>query len=107
MAESRKRGQPVFVDFSARWCLSCNVNEAVALDAAAVRKRFVELGVATFKADWTNQDSSIAAALAELGRASVPLYALYLPGKDAPELLPELLSPAIVLRFLDEVAAAK
>jgi thiol:disulfide interchange protein DsbD len=106
LAESRGRGAPIFVDFSARWCLSCKVNEAFALDDAAVRARFAKLGVVLLKADWTNRDGAIASALAALGRASVPLYALYVPGRPTPVILPELLSPAVVLRYLDESLAA-
>jgi thiol:disulfide interchange protein DsbD len=102
LAELRKGGRPVFVDFTADWCLSCRLNEAVALDAAAVRARFAELGVVALKADWTARDEAIGRALAALGRASVPVYALYAPGAEAPVLLPELLSPGIVLRYLDE-----
>jgi thiol:disulfide interchange protein DsbD len=98
---------PVFVDFTAAWCLSCQVNEAVALDNGAVRSRFAELGIVALKADWTGQDEAIGRALAALGRASVPLYALYVPGKDAPVILPEILTPAIVLRYLNEKGALR
>jgi thiol:disulfide interchange protein len=107
LADLRKRGLPVFVDFGADWCLSCQVNEALALGDAAVRKRFAELGVVALKADWTARDESIARGLAELGRASVPLYALYLPGVAAPLILPEILTPGIVLRYLDENLARR
>ncbi len=102
LEELRRRGAPVFVDFTAAWCLSCQVNEALALDDGAVRARFAELGVAALKADWTTRDDGVGRALAELERASVPLYALYVPGSEAPVILPELLTPALVLRYLDE-----
>jgi thiol:disulfide interchange protein DsbD len=107
LADLRQRGVPVFVDFTAAWCLSCQVNEAVALDNGAVRSRFAELGIVALKADWTGQDEAIGRALAALGRASVPLYALYVPGKDAPVILPEILTPAIVLRYLNEKGALR
>jgi len=107
LADLRRRGVPVFVDFTAAWCLSCQVNEAVALDNGAVRSRFAELGIVALKADWTGQDEAIGRALAALGRASVPLYALYVPGKDAPVILPEILTPAIVLRYLNEKGALR
>jgi thiol:disulfide interchange protein DsbD len=100
VAESRKAGRPVFVDFTASWCLSCQVNEALALNDGAVRKRFSELGVVALKADWSSRDEAIGRALAALDRASVPVYALYLTGAPGPVLLPELLTPAIVLRYL-------
>jgi thiol:disulfide interchange protein len=101
LARLRGSGVPVFVDFTADWCLSCRVNEAAALDDSAVRARFAALGVVALKADWSSRDEAIGRALAALGRASVPVYALYAPGAREPELLPELLSPAIVLRYLD------
>ena len=101
LADLRGRGVPVFVDFTAAWCLSCQVNEAVALNDSALRSRFAELGVAALKADWTAKDDAIGRALAALGRASVPVYALYPPGAASPILLPEILTPAIVLSHLD------
>lgn len=107
LGELRKEGRPVFVDFSAAWCLSCQVNEAVALENGAVRARFAELGVATLKADWTARDEAIGRALAALGRASVPVYALYVPGAEAPVLLPELLTPGLVLKYLDDSLARR
>jgi thiol:disulfide interchange protein DsbD len=103
LEELRGRGVPVFIDFSARWCLSCQVNERVALDNAAVRAKFRERGVATLRADWTDKNSGIAAALASYGRAGVPLYVLYAPGGADPVLLPELLTPGIVLAALDRL----
>jgi thiol:disulfide interchange protein DsbD len=72
-----------------------------------VRERFSELGVRTLKADWTSKDDEIARALADLGRASVPLYLLYVPGKAEPLILPEILTQAIVLRYLDENIAGR
>jgi thiol:disulfide interchange protein len=97
----RAQGVPVFVDFTARWCLSCQVNERAALDAPVVRARMRALGVAALKADWTGRDEAIAAGLAGFGRASVPLYVYYPKGGGAPVILPELLTPGIVLRALE------
>ncbi len=97
-------GSPVFVDFTAAWCLSCQVNKRVALHTAEVEDAFRRRGVATFRADWTSYDSSITAAIDRLGRSGVPVYALY-PGAGAPPvLLPELLTPAIVIDALEAVA---
>ncbi len=94
-------GRPVFLDFTAAWCLTCKVNERVALEVPAVQKKFKDYGVAALKGDWTNQDEGIARALARYGRNSVPLYVLYVPGEAEPRVLPEILTPSIVLEALD------
>lgn len=102
VAELRRAGRAVFVDFTAAWCLTCQVNERVALRARAVRERLRALDVATLKADWTSRDSAIATALAGFGRSSVPLYVLY--PRDAgrpPALLPTLLTTRIVIEALE------
>lgn len=90
------QGRPVFVDFTARWCLSCQVNERVVLKQPAVQKAFADANVALLRADWTQHDESIAETLSALGRSGVPAYALYAPGQSSPELLPEVLTPGIV-----------
>ncbi len=94
------QGQPVFVDFTAAWCLSCQVNKRVALQTEAVDAAFRARGVRTFRADWTRRDPAITAALAGFGRSGVPLYVLYPGGKAAPVLLPSVLTPGIVLDAL-------
>jgi thiol:disulfide interchange protein DsbD len=104
----RAEGRAVFIDFTAAWCLSCQVNERVALDTPAVRDRLRAHGVALLKADWTLRDERISAALTSYGREGVPLYVLYgrAPG-SAPVLLPEVLTPGIVLGALDETLGAQ
>jgi thiol:disulfide interchange protein DsbD len=102
--ELRAAGRPVFVDFGAAWCLTCQVNERVALSAAAVLAKFQEKNVAMLKADWTSRDPAITAALTKLGRSGVPTYAVY--SKDAaapPRLLPEVLTPTLVIDALDKL----
>jgi thiol:disulfide interchange protein DsbD len=78
-------GRPVFVDFTADWCLTCKVNEKNAIDTDSVREAIATYDVATFKADWTNPDERIREKLAEFGQAGVPFYLVYSPapsGRD-------------------------
>jgi thiol:disulfide interchange protein DsbD len=100
------QGRPVFVDFTADWCLSCKVNERVAFGSADVTRKFLDLKIAMLKADWTLRDEPIARALAKYGRNSIPLYVLYDgTGMDAFVILPEVLSPGILLEALNKLAA--
>jgi thiol:disulfide interchange protein DsbD len=96
----QSQGRPVFVDFTASWCLSCQVNERVALSRPEVQKSFSDANVALLRADWTQHDDAIGNALAALGRSGVPAYALYVPGEASPRLLPEVLTPGIVTEAL-------
>jgi thiol:disulfide interchange protein len=94
----------VFVDFTAAWCLSCKVNEAVALGTDAVHKAFADKNVALFRADWTQADPQISKTLRDFNRDGVPLYLLYSPkDKTNPQVLPEVLTPGIVLNALNNV----
>lgn len=104
LAQLRAEGKPVFVDFTAAWCITCQVNKRIALHRDDVVTRFAELGVVPLRADWTNYDPAITAALAGFGRNAVPLYVLYGGGNSAqPVVLPELLTPALVLAELDKL----
>jgi thiol:disulfide interchange protein DsbD len=93
-------GRPVFVDFTAAWCLSCQVNERVVLHTEQVRTAFRDAGVTLVRADWTRRDPAITQALAALGRSSVPVYALYPGGEVPPILLPSVLTRDLVIRAL-------
>jgi thiol:disulfide interchange protein DsbD len=84
------------VDVTASWCLSCQVNERVALSKPEVKKALADANVALLRADWTQHDDAITDTLAKLGRSGVPAYALYVPGEASPRLLPEVLTPGIV-----------
>ena len=96
----QSQGRPVFVDFTAAWCLSCQVNERVALNRPEVQQAFQSANVALLRADWTRHDEAITQALAALGRSGVPAYALYAPGETSPRLLPEVLTPGVVREAL-------
>jgi thiol:disulfide interchange protein/DsbC/DsbD-like thiol-disulfide interchange protein len=102
LAQERAEGRPVFVDFTASWCLSCQVNERFILDNAEVREKFRETGVALLRADWTDQNPVITRTLAALGRSGVPTYAIYPADPSAPtQVLPEVLTRGIVLSALE------
>ena len=97
------QGRPVFVDFTASWCLSCQVNERVALQQPQVQQAFKDANVVLLKADWTRGDDAITQALTAMGRSGVPAYALYVPGQSEPQLLPEALTPGIVTDALGKL----
>lgn len=104
LEELRAAGQPVFINFTAAWCLSCQVNERVAFSSSRVQAAFREKGITPLKADWTNRDDIIGGVLSGYGRNSVPFYVLY--GADhegAPITLPEILTPGIVLEALEKI----
>jgi thiol:disulfide interchange protein DsbD len=102
----RAEGRPVFVDFTASWCLSCQVNERVALRTPQVDAAFKKANVALLKADWTERDDAIAQALTSLGRSGVPAYALYTSNSgETPVLLPEALTPGIVTDAVSKLEA--
>lgn len=107
MAEAVAAGKPVFVDFTAAWCITCLVNERVALETAASRKAFEQAGVVKLKGDWTNRDPEITGVLKELGRAGVPLYLFWAPGAEKPKILPQVLTEALVLSELSSIEQTK
>lgn len=100
VAEAIHLGQPVFVEFTAAWCVSCQVNKKLVLEREPVAGEMARRKVVKLRADWTNRDSEITRALARHGRNGVPLYLVYLPGESGPRLLPEILTPGIVLGAL-------
>jgi thiol:disulfide interchange protein DsbD len=107
IARERAAGRPVFVDFTADWCITCKVNEMVVLSDVAVSDELTRWNFATFKADWTLRDDEIARELAKWGRAGVPIYLVYPadPGKE-PKLLPELLTLDATLEALRAAGSA-
>jgi DsbC/DsbD-like thiol-disulfide interchange protein/cytochrome c biogenesis protein CcdA len=96
LAEARASGQPVFVWFTADWCVTCKVNEAAAIERESVRAAFEAAGVVTIVGDWTVRDAAITAFLTEQGAAGVPLYLWYAPGASTPEQLPQVLTPELL-----------
>jgi thiol:disulfide interchange protein DsbD len=95
------QNKPVFVNLTAAWCITCKVNERVALRSENIAKTFAEKGIAYLIGDWTNGDPEITALLKAHGRVGVPLYLLYsgAPGRS-PDLLPQILTESIVLDHL-------
>jgi thiol:disulfide interchange protein DsbD len=106
LAAYQSQGRPVFVDFTAAWCLSCQVNERIALNQPQVKKAFQAAHVALLRADWTRHDEAITQALTALGRSGVPAYALYAPGQSQPKMLPEVLTPGIVTDAIGKLPRA-
>lgn len=100
----RRAGRPVFVDFTADWCTICKINKVRALHREEVLRAFEKKGVATLRADWTARNPEIAEVLESYGRRGVPVYLLFDAEPDTrAELLPETLTPEVVIQALDEL----
>ncbi len=106
LAELRAEGRPVFVNMTAAWCVSCLVNERVALSTDGVTGEFARRNIAYLKGDWTRQDPAITAFLRAHGRDGVPLYLYYAPGAREPVELPQLLTEGIVLEAIGTASVA-
>ncbi len=105
VAAALKAGQPVFIDFTADWCLTCKFNERTVLAREEVRTAFTRHQVAFFVADWTRRDARIYAKLAEPGRSGVPMYLVISPAApERPEVLPELLTADIVVQAVERAS---
>ncbi|MBB2203897.1 protein-disulfide reductase DsbD family protein [Gluconacetobacter takamatsuzukensis] len=100
LAALQAQGRPVFVDMTAAWCISCLVNERVALSSAPVQAAFRAQHVVYMKGDWTNRDATISAFLESHGRAGVPFYVYYPPGDAKGRILPQILTSGLVLDAL-------
>ncbi len=106
LARLRAVGRPVFVDVTARWCLTCQVNERLALDTPTTRAAFAARHVAVLVADWTAQPAAITRYLRAHGRDGVPLYVFYAPGAPHGRLLPQLLTPGLVQHAIERASGA-
>jgi thiol:disulfide interchange protein DsbD len=93
----------VLVNFTAAWCITCKVNEQVALTTDAVRRALDERGIVYLKADWTRRDPVITEELRRYGRSGVPLYLLYPAGQGSPVVLPQILTEDLVLQALSRI----
>ena len=104
LADLRRGGEPVFVNMTAAWCITCLANERVALSSEDFAARLRRDGIRYLKGDWTQQDAAITAYLADFDRSGVPLYVVYPRGGGAPEVLPQLLTPGLVAAALTRAA---
>lgn len=101
----REQDRIVFIDFTAAWCITCKANERIIFSSSEVKQRFSDLDVVMVKADWTNRNPEITRALESYGRNGVPLYVLYNGSESEPVILPEILSPRIVLDALNRISS--
>jgi thiol:disulfide interchange protein/DsbC/DsbD-like thiol-disulfide interchange protein len=103
--EARKSGKPVFVDFTADWCVTCQANKRTSIEITSVKKKLDAIGAVSLLGDYTYEDAAIAAELKKYGRAGVPLVVVFPADPQAkPIVLPELLTPGIVLEALEKAA---
>ncbi|MFM9829612.1 MAG: protein-disulfide reductase DsbD family protein [Sphingomonas sp.] len=96
LADARAKGRPVFAYFTADWCLTCKVNERIAIDTDDVKAAFAKHNVAVLVGDWTDGDPKLGRFIEAHNRAGVPLYLFYKPGAAEPEVLPQVLTPAML-----------
>ena len=101
--EYRKAAVPVFIKFSAKWCLTCLLNEKTAFSSQELSEAFRKKGVVAFLADWTNRSDDITAAVESFGRGGIPLYVYYPPHAQEPIILPQLITDHSVLSLIEDL----
>ncbi len=107
LADLRAQNKPVFVNMTAAWCISCLVNERVALSRPEVHEAFAKAGITYLKGDWTREDPKITAVLKAHGRSGVPLYLYYAPGAAEAQVLPQILTPGLVIEAVSTPATSR
>jgi len=107
VAEMRGHGKAIFVDFTASWCITCQVNERTSLSTAAVKQALASTGTVYMVADSTKFNADIDDAMTAFGQGGLPLYVVYPADGSAPKVLPQVLTPAIVIDALNQASAKK
>jgi len=108
LEELRHAGRPVYLDFTAAWCITCQTNKLLTFSSAELLDEFRRRNIALLKGDWTNEDEQVTAALKSYGRSGVPLNVYYPPGKDSEKIiLPTLLTAGIVLETIKQAEIAR
>lgn len=107
LEQARASGRPVFVYFTADWCVSCKVNERIAIEREATRDAFEDASVVTLRGDWTLRQPEITEFLNARGAAGVPLYLWYAPGASEPQQLPQLLGPDSLIELAQALRPAQ
>nr|WP_255771790.1 thioredoxin family protein [Microbulbifer guangxiensis] len=100
--DARQQGRGVFIDYTAAWCITCQVNKKLVLDLPEIQQVFERNDVYLVRADWTDHNPEITRALAALGRNSVPVYAWYAPGASRPRLLPQILQESMITGLFED-----
>ena len=106
VAAAQSEGKPILIDFTASWCITCQVNDRTTLSTKAVRDALTETGTVFMVADSTNYDAAIEKALADYGRSGLPLYVVYPVGGGKPVILPQILTPTLVINALRKAREA-
>ena len=107
VAENRGHGRAIFVNFTASWCITCQVNDKTSLSTAAVKSALARTGTLYMVADSTKFNADIDDAMSQFGQGGLPLYVVYPADGGKPQVLPQVLTPAIVVNALDQAAGKK